>query len=77
MKVLTPFLLLHDINGLKLYNDALNHQKGDSVLIKVAEILKENQIENTHVYRIGGDEFVYITKLYSEAWSTLEKNLRT
>ena len=64
-----------DINGLKLYNDALGHQKGDRVLIKVAEILKENQIENSHVCRIGGDEFVYIlpNTPYSEAVLLVDK----
>lgn len=53
-------LILCDVNGLKLINDTFGHQKGDELLIKTAEILKDNIRETDFVSRIGGDEFVVI-----------------
>lgn len=52
-------LLICDVDGLKLINDAFGHLEGDELLIHLADILKEvGGREN--VYRIGGDEFVII-----------------
>lgn len=50
-------ILMGDINGLKLINDGFGHNKGDEVLINVAEILKKCCREEDIVARIGGDEF--------------------
>jgi len=35
-------IVLGDVNGLKLVNDTYGHEKGDELLIKVAEILKQS-----------------------------------
>ena len=35
-------LVIGDVNGLKIINDAFGHEKGDELLIKVAKILKES-----------------------------------
>ena len=53
-------VLFFDIDNFKTVNDVHGHKKGDEVLIKIAEILKENTPENAIVSRLGGDEFVTI-----------------
>ncbi len=51
-------VIVGDINGLKLINDAFGHEYGDELIIKTADLLKES-IRNTDVLaRTGGDEFV-------------------
>jgi len=52
------FMLYCDLDGLKVINDALGHQKGDWALIDTANILKETFRDSDIIARIGGDEFV-------------------
>jgi len=51
-------LVLIDVNGLKMINDAFGHIIGDKVLQRVAEILSIVCRKDDTVSRIGGDEFV-------------------
>jgi len=53
-------LIMLDVNGLKLTNDAFGHQAGDVLLLKVATILSALCPEKCTAARIGGDEFVLI-----------------
>jgi len=53
-------LVMADINGLKLINDAFGHKAGDELLIKAASIIKAACRERDVLSRIGGDEFVII-----------------
>lgn len=53
-------IIMGDLNGLKLINDAFGHAMGDKALIKVAEILKKSFREEDIISRIGGDEFVIL-----------------
>lgn len=53
-------LVMIDVNGLKLTNDAFGHQMGDLVLKKVATILKLEFRADDIVARIGGDEFAVL-----------------
>jgi diguanylate cyclase (GGDEF)-like protein/PAS domain S-box-containing protein len=53
-------LIMGDINGLKLTNDALGHLEGDKLLIKVAEILKKSCRQEDCIARWGGDEFIVL-----------------
>ena len=53
-------LIIGDVNGLKLINDALGHQEGDKVLIKVAEILRDSCRQEDIISRWGGDEFIIL-----------------
>ena len=50
-------IIMGDVNGLKLINDAFGHQEGDKVLIQVANILIEACRKEDVVARWGGDEF--------------------
>jgi diguanylate cyclase (GGDEF)-like protein len=49
-----------DIDNFKSINDNYGHQVGDSVLIKIAKILKENIRNVDYLGRWGGEEFVII-----------------
>ncbi|MEI6579751.1 MAG: HD domain-containing phosphohydrolase, partial [Eubacteriales bacterium] len=53
-------LVMTDVNGLKLTNDAFGHNAGDVVLVRVTNILKKECREDDVVARIGGDEFVLL-----------------
>ncbi|MEC9489255.1 MAG: diguanylate cyclase, partial [Halanaerobium sp.] len=53
-------IIIGDVNGLKLTNDAFGHQQGDKLLQKVAEILKHTCRQEDLVARWGGDEFVIL-----------------
>lgn len=50
-----------DVNGLHEMNNHLGHDAGDEMLREVANSLEE-EFPQQDVYRIGGDEFVVISK---------------
>ena len=53
-------LIMGDINGLKLSNDAFGHLAGDKLLQKAAEVMKKECRVDDIIARIGGDEFVIL-----------------
>ncbi len=53
-------MVMADINGLKLINDAFGHHAGDELLISAANIITESCRETDCIARIGGDEFVIV-----------------
>ena len=53
-------IVMGDINGLKLVNDAFGHEQGDQLLIRTAKILKESCRQEDIVGRWGGDEFLML-----------------
>jgi diguanylate cyclase (GGDEF)-like protein len=62
-------IILGDLNGLKMVNDTYGHDKGDELLIKVAEVLKQCFRKSDIISRWGGDEFIILLPLtdYSRA----------
>jgi diguanylate cyclase (GGDEF) domain len=53
-------IIMGDLNGLKLINDALGHLEGDKLLCIVSKILTESCESDDIVSRWGGDEFVIL-----------------
>lgn len=53
-------IIVADLDGLKIVNDSLGHDKGDMLLKTTAEILNRSVRTNDIVSRIGGDEFALI-----------------
>ncbi|MGE5450075.1 MAG: diguanylate cyclase domain-containing protein, partial [Methanomassiliicoccales archaeon] len=53
-------IIIGDMNGLKLANDAFGHSKGDNLLQTMANILKQACAKDDIVCRWGGDEFAII-----------------
>jgi two-component system cell cycle response regulator len=49
-------LVLADLDGFKLYNDAFGHPAGDAMLRRLTGALAD-AVGVDHAYRIGGDEF--------------------
>ena len=54
------YLVMADLNGLKLANDAFGHSFGDKILIRTGEIISSYLKEDEFVARIGGDEFIIV-----------------
>lgn len=53
-------MVMADVNGLKLTNDAFGHQAGDRLLKKIASVLRKQCREDEILARIGGDEFIIL-----------------
>lgn len=53
-------IIICDVDGLKLINDCLGHDKGDMLLSTAAKIIKGVFREEDVVARIGGDEFAIL-----------------
>ncbi|MBC8386911.1 MAG: PAS domain S-box protein [Actinobacteria bacterium] len=53
-------IIVGDVNGLKLVNDAFGHLKGDLYLCEAARILEESCRKEDIIARWGGDEFSII-----------------
>lgn len=53
-------LLVLDLDGFKLLNDAYGHDQGDRALVLVANVLRECVRESDSLARYGGDEFVML-----------------
>ncbi len=59
-------VVIGDINGLKLINDAFGHSRGDELLKKIAGIFKKQFREDDIIARWGGDEFSILLPNTSE-----------
>jgi len=53
-------IIIGDLDGLKLVNDALGHMVGDQLLRSAARILSTRVYEGETIVRIGGDEFAIL-----------------
>lgn len=53
-------IIIADLNGLKLMNDAFGQKKGDELLLVTAEIIRGACRHQDIVCRIGGDEFAIL-----------------
>lgn len=53
-------IMMLDIDHFKLVNDTFGHQAGDRVLVKVAELIRENVRSRGYIGRYGGEEFIVV-----------------
>jgi diguanylate cyclase (GGDEF)-like protein len=63
---LSGTMVLLDINGLKIMNDAFGHHAGDRMLVKVSQIVQQSLPEPLRLMRTGGDEFMAFLEGVSE-----------
>lgn len=68
-------IIMADVNGLKLVNDAFGHGEGDNLLLIVRDILKNVCREDDIISRIGGDEFVVLLPKtsYNDAYAIIQR----
>ena len=69
-------MILMDVNGLKYANDTFGHQAGDALIIAAASAIKGAYGTNGHCFRIGGDEFVVVTRAPLNSLFQLQKQLK-
>ena len=50
-------VIVGDINGLKMINDALGHAEGDKMIVEISNIMKSCIRKGDVLARTGGDEF--------------------
>ncbi len=53
-------LIMIDVNGVKIINDAFGHIAGDLLLKRISDVLKRECRDRDIITRIGGDEFVVL-----------------
>ena len=53
-------VMMLDVNGLKIFNDAFGHATGDIALKAIGNILRDTFEQKDFVSRIGGDEFAVL-----------------
>jgi diguanylate cyclase (GGDEF)-like protein/putative nucleotidyltransferase with HDIG domain len=53
-------IVISDINGLKIMNDAFGHDKGDESIKKAADYLSKSLMSKGFIARLGGDEFASV-----------------
>lgn len=65
-----------DMNGLKIINDTEGHEAGDKALINIAKALLKATSTKEKVYRMGGDEFIVLSKRNKEDVEILIDRIR-
>ncbi|MFU8793615.1 MAG: HD domain-containing phosphohydrolase [Acholeplasmataceae bacterium] len=67
-------IIMADINGLKIMNDAFGHHAGDELLCLVADTLTHCMPDTSIICRTGGDEFTIILEktTYQNAKAIIE-----
>ena len=55
-----------DLNNVKYINDNYGHAEGDKVIREAANILIQNQLENSEIIRTNGNEFLVYMVGYEE-----------
>ena len=71
-------VMIIDIDGLKMVNDAFGHQSGDNLIRQVAAIMRERIRATDIVARLSGDEFaVLMPQTDVSGAMTLAEELRT
>jgi diguanylate cyclase (GGDEF)-like protein/PAS domain S-box-containing protein len=71
-------VIIGDINGLKLINDAWGHAEGDKLIVTIAEILSGCCRRQDILARTGGDEFsILLPKTSNEIAYQIIKRIET
>jgi len=71
-------VMMIDINGLKLVNDAFGSESGDAYMVNVAHIIREVCPDNAICARWGGDEFaLLLPEVTKEDASEIAKKIQS
>lgn len=71
-------VIVIDLDHLKLINDTYGHQCGDEAIVKMARYITVAFPEISHIYRIGGDEFIVLLEsaTHKQAYNHAKELLR-
>ncbi len=69
-------LILIDLDNFKLVNDRFGHLAGDSVLVNFAALLHEACRVSDFLIRVGGEEFLVLTRGDTEGAAVLAEKIR-
>jgi len=70
-------LILFDVDYFKKINDQFGHDRGDTVLINIAQIVTGSIRQSDALFRIGGEEFAIISpETSAEGAFTLAEKIR-
>ena len=69
-------VLCLDLDGFKQINDTCGHEIGDSLLVEVAQRLRDNVRESDTVSRMGGDEFAIIQSVGNQPAAAISLSKR-
>lgn len=53
-------VIYFDVNNLKLMNDTMGHEKGDMVIKRASDYIKNFTGQKDYCFRMGGDEFLLV-----------------
>ena len=67
-------LIFADVDGLKLLNDSLGHEKGDEALRNFSATVRKSIRKNDLFARLGGDEFAILLEVRDAAAARLVAN---
>ncbi|PKK97965.1 MAG: hypothetical protein CVV57_09550 [Tenericutes bacterium HGW-Tenericutes-2] len=67
-------VMMMDLNGLKIINDAYGFKSGDEVLKMISKSLEKISKDCGSVFRLGGDEFAFLAEYMDE--ETLKSCIR-
>ncbi|MDD2369860.1 MAG: sensor domain-containing diguanylate cyclase, partial [Sulfuricurvum sp.] len=75
----TLALMMLDVDNFKLYNDTYGHHAGDTVLSKIANVLKFYTSRfGEYAFRLGGEEFgIIVSDMNEEKYGALAEHIRT
>lgn len=59
-RLLPISVIMGDVNGLKLINDAFGHSVGDEYIVSISQVLKSCCRKEDILARTGGDEFIIL-----------------
>lgn len=69
-------LIFADLDGLKQINDNHGHEEGDVAIREAGRLLRDTFRQDDIVSRIGGDEFVVLTRIHNlDSLPEIEKRL--
>ncbi|MFE8071092.1 GGDEF domain-containing protein [Marinobacteraceae bacterium S3BR75-40.1] len=53
-------IVMIDLDNFKAVNDSYGHTVGDGVLVRCADLIRDNTRQIDHLFRFGGEEFVLL-----------------
>ena len=70
------WIVFIDFDGMKTINDSLGHKEGYRFLIEAATLMRDRVAEYGSVFRVGGDEFIWLVEAQERDLVALKPRLQ-